>query len=405
MAVCTGSRTSTRTPALLVAFISNRCPFVLLIREELARLGRDYADQGLRDRRDQRERRGGASRGDARPDRRRRSRARLRLPLPQGRGPVGRQGLRRRLHAGPLPLRRRPASRLSRPVRRRAAGQRQAGDRRRPARRRSTPCWPASAGATPRCRRSAATSSGWKATSRRGSASRPEAAGRAGRVPPFHFIERDRGVADMAALRRERCPPGRTAATDVLVIGGGPAAAWAAIAAAEAGARVMLVDKGYHGTSGATAPSNTGTWCVPPGEHRAQAVARRWERTDGPRRPALDAAPRRPLLREPASGWSSGAIRSRPRRAGCSTPPTCAAPTTCASCAPGCFAPGSRSSTTIRRPSCSPTARPSPAPPGWCAPPARDWRIERRRHRARDRRLRLLRAHPRRHRADRRRAV
>ena len=36
-----------RAPALLVAFMSNRCPFVLLIREELARLGRDYADQGL----------------------------------------------------------------------------------------------------------------------------------------------------------------------------------------------------------------------------------------------------------------------------------------------------------------------------------------------------------------------
>ena len=34
-------------PALLVAFISNRCPFVILIREELDRIGRDYADRGL----------------------------------------------------------------------------------------------------------------------------------------------------------------------------------------------------------------------------------------------------------------------------------------------------------------------------------------------------------------------
>jgi hypothetical protein len=34
-------------PALLVAFISNRCPFVILIREELARIGRDYAGRGL----------------------------------------------------------------------------------------------------------------------------------------------------------------------------------------------------------------------------------------------------------------------------------------------------------------------------------------------------------------------
>jgi succinate dehydrogenase/fumarate reductase flavoprotein subunit len=62
---------------------------------------------------------------------------------------------------------------------------------------------------------------------------------------------------------------------DVLVIGGGPAGAWAAVAAAGAGARVVLVDKGYLGTSGATAPSNTGTWFVPPGEGRRLAIAQR----------------------------------------------------------------------------------------------------------------------------------
>ncbi|KAA0971111.1 FAD-binding protein [Aureimonas fodinaquatilis] len=60
--------------------------------------------------------------------------------------------------------------------------------------------------------------------------------------------------------------------TGVLVIGGGPAAAWAALTAAEAGAEVTLVDKGYLGTSGATAPSSTGTWCVPPGEGRRLTV-------------------------------------------------------------------------------------------------------------------------------------
>lgn len=69
--------------------------------------------------------------------------------------------------------------------------------------------------------------------------------------------------------------------TDVLVLGGGPSAAWAAIAAADAGARVILADKGWLGTSGATAPSNTGTWCVPPGEERAGAVERRQARTAG----------------------------------------------------------------------------------------------------------------------------
>jgi len=66
---------------------------------------------------------------------------------------------------------------------------------------------------------------------------------------------------------------------DVLVLGGGPAGAWAALSAAQNGARVVLADKGYLGTSGATAPSNTGTWLVPPGENRAQIVERRWQRT------------------------------------------------------------------------------------------------------------------------------
>lgn len=61
---------------------------------------------------------------------------------------------------------------------------------------------------------------------------------------------------------------------DVLVIGGGPAGAWAALIAARSGCRVILADKGYFGTSGATAPSNTGTWCVPPGQ-REDEIARR----------------------------------------------------------------------------------------------------------------------------------
>ena len=68
---------------------------------------------------------------------------------------------------------------------------------------------------------------------------------------------------------------------DVLVIGGGPAGAWAAVAAAGAGVRVVLVDKGYLGTSGATAPSNTGTWLVSPGEGRRLAIEQRQPRTGG----------------------------------------------------------------------------------------------------------------------------
>ncbi|AOF93009.1 FAD-binding protein [Sinorhizobium sp. RAC02] len=63
---------------------------------------------------------------------------------------------------------------------------------------------------------------------------------------------------------------GSTAATateitcDVLVIGGGPAGCWAALEAAGAKARIVLVDKGYCGSSGATASAGTQIWYVPP---------------------------------------------------------------------------------------------------------------------------------------------
>ncbi len=83
------------------------------------------------------------------------------------------------------------------------------------------------------------------------------------------------------AIRRHRDAEALDGRADVLVIGGGPAGAWAAIAATEAGARVILVDKGYLGTSGATAPSNTGTWFVPPGEGRRIAIEQRQPRTGG----------------------------------------------------------------------------------------------------------------------------
>jgi succinate dehydrogenase/fumarate reductase flavoprotein subunit len=69
--------------------------------------------------------------------------------------------------------------------------------------------------------------------------------------------------------------------TDVLVIGGGPAASWAAIEAAHAGARVALVDKGYLGTSGAAAPTGVGTWWAPTKEGRRATVERRVARSFG----------------------------------------------------------------------------------------------------------------------------
>ncbi len=69
--------------------------------------------------------------------------------------------------------------------------------------------------------------------------------------------------------------------TDVLVIGGGPAATWAAIEAAQTGVRVTLVDKGYVGTSGAAAPTGVGTWWAPTKETRRASAERRVARSFG----------------------------------------------------------------------------------------------------------------------------
>jgi len=51
---------------------------------------------------------------------------------------------------------------------------------------------------------------------------------------------------------------------DVLVIGGGPAACWAALAAQRNGAKVIIVDKGHLGSSGALAASTAGSRVIPP---------------------------------------------------------------------------------------------------------------------------------------------
>ena len=61
---------------------------------------------------------------------------------------------------------------------------------------------------------------------------------------------------------------------DVLVLGGGPAACWAAWSAASAGARVIVADKGYLGASGSAAASGNGVLAVPPDE-RAAVIAQR----------------------------------------------------------------------------------------------------------------------------------
>ena len=70
---------------------------------------------------------------------------------------------------------------------------------------------------------------------------------------------------------------------DVLIIGGGMAGAWAATAAVQAGASVILVDKGYCGTSGVTASAGPGHWWVPPEPAfaRSQAIAARIQAGQG----------------------------------------------------------------------------------------------------------------------------
>ncbi len=75
--------------------------------------------------------------------------------------------------------------------------------------------------------------------------------------------QHERFAAEAASLHYE---------TDVLVIGGGPAGCWAALTAAARGARVILVDKGYCGSSGATAPSGTGVWYVAPDPAKRSAA-------------------------------------------------------------------------------------------------------------------------------------
>ena len=84
-------------------------------------------------------------------------------------------------------------------------------------------------------------------------------------------------VAGQQARKVDDASVGARYDVDVLVIGGGPAGTWAAIGAAARGARVVLADKGYCGTSGATAPAGTALWYVAPdGEARSRAKASRF---------------------------------------------------------------------------------------------------------------------------------
>jgi succinate dehydrogenase/fumarate reductase flavoprotein subunit len=86
------------------------------------------------------------------------------------------------------------------------------------------------------------------------------------------------------SIRAERISPASGSVefdADVLVIGGGPAGRWAAIGAAERGARVVHSDKGLCGTSGATAAAGTGVWYVDPDPALGEAAMANREKIGG----------------------------------------------------------------------------------------------------------------------------
>ncbi len=85
------------------------------------------------------------------------------------------------------------------------------------------------------------------------------------------------GPAVSGRVRRSaRRPVAIPARVGVLVLGGGPAGTWAALAAAAEGASVALVDKGWCGTSGAAAAGGNNLWFVPPeGDARERAIETR----------------------------------------------------------------------------------------------------------------------------------
>jgi succinate dehydrogenase/fumarate reductase flavoprotein subunit len=81
-------------------------------------------------------------------------------------------------------------------------------------------------------------------------------------------------VRQTAAPEEIRLPNHVELTAGVLVIGGGLAGTWAALTAAQHGADVVLVDKGYCGTSGVTATAGVGHWYLPPEAREAEVAAR-----------------------------------------------------------------------------------------------------------------------------------
>ncbi len=86
-------------------------------------------------------------------------------------------------------------------------------------------------------------------------------------------------MADVTRINERRRDGGvdLSLTADVLVIGGGPAGIWAALTAAQHGARVIIAEKGYVGTAGPLSSANTGIYYIKPDDpiHREGTVSAR----------------------------------------------------------------------------------------------------------------------------------
>ena len=108
----------------------------------------------------------------------------------------------------------------------------------------------------------------------RGSEVRP---GVHGRQPVHHTGHGAAACGRRRMIAAQTTPNPIDIDSDVLIVGGGMAAAWAAVSAARQGADVVLVDKGFVGTSGVTATGGPNHWWVPPDPAlRTEAIERRW---------------------------------------------------------------------------------------------------------------------------------
>ncbi|MDB5600777.1 MAG: dependent oxidoreductase [Xanthobacteraceae bacterium] len=89
-------------------------------------------------------------------------------------------------------------------------------------------------------------------------------------------------AASDARTSSDTAPSANTFDADILVIGGGPAGVWAALTAATQGLQVVLTEKGFVGTGGATAAGNTTMIYAPPqSDLREAAIKRRWAQAHG----------------------------------------------------------------------------------------------------------------------------